>query len=184
MERCRTTVVGLLALLLVACGDGSIVRTVDTAHPPSTSTTTSTTEVRVTAQEVREVPPPPVPTTARPRPTATPGPRPVISGDSWMGWPCGGNLPPCWVARHEGARGDPRAVNRTGCGGRTCGGLWQFDPVTFSPDCTVSRFNGNGPPCALYRGFRFAQDAPGAVQNDRAEELWDQGRGCSHWAAC
>jgi hypothetical protein len=80
---------------------------------------------------------------------------------------CGGELPPCWVKDRE-SRGDYTAVNETGCSGRTCGGAWQFDPLTW-----------NG-----YGGYAFAQDAPPDVQDAKARELWAGGAGCGHWNAC
>lgn len=94
-------------------------------------------------------------------------PAPAVGTGSVNGYPCGGGLPPCWVLRRESG-GNPRAVNRTGCGGRTCGGLWQFDPRTWGG----------------YGGYQFAQHAPVNVQNAKARSLWAGGRGCSHWAAC
>jgi len=72
---------------------------------------------------------------------------------------CGGDLPPCWVMMRE-SRGNPNAVNPTGCSGRGCYGKWQCDPRS----C-------NG------RGSEAEQDA-------EARRLWDGGRGCSHWNAC
>lgn len=81
--------------------------------------------------------------------------------------PCGGDLPPCWVKKKESG-GSYTAYNPTGCGGRSCGGAWQFDPRTW-----------NG-----YGGYQFAQDAPPEVQDAKARELWANGAGCSHWAAC
>lgn len=35
-----------------------------------------------------------------------------------------------------------------------------------------------------YGGYRNAANAPEAVQDARARELWAGGRGCSHWDAC
>ncbi len=81
--------------------------------------------------------------------------------------PCGGEYPPCWVAERE-SHGNYAAVNSTGCGGRTCGGKWQFDPLTWDG----------------YGGYEFAQDAPPALQDSKAKELWNGGQGCGHWAAC
>lgn len=83
--------------------------------------------------------------------------------------PCGPDdgLPPCDVKRRESG-GNYQAYNPTGCGGRSCGGAWQFDPRTW-----------NG-----YGGYEFAQDAPPEVQDAKARELWANGAGCSHWAAC
>lgn len=118
----------------------------------------------------------------RPKPKPARTPR-RAAGSVIHGMRCGDDLPPCYVMFRE-SRGNPTAVNPTGCGGRTCGGKWQFDPVTFSPDCTVSRWNGHGEPCALYQGYRFAQDAPVDVQDQRAREVWDDGDGCSHWGVC
>lgn len=88
-------------------------------------------------------------------------------GGQVNGYPCGGDLPPCWVLERESG-GDPNAVNPTGCGGYTCGGLWQFDPRTWDG----------------YAGYAYAQDAPWEVQNEKARALWAGGAGCSHWAAC
>lgn len=83
------------------------------------------------------------------------------------GYPCGGDLPPCWVLDRESGYndGDPftydiHAYNPSGCDGRGCYGKWQCDPR--SCDGT---------------GDEAAQDA-------EARRLWDGGRGCSHWGAC
>ena len=102
----------------------------------------------------------------RPRPTRQVEYRAASSG-SINGYPCGGDLPPCWVLARESG-GNPRAVNPTGCGGYTCGGLWQFDPRTW----------------ASFGGYLYAQDAPVDVQNEKARLTWAGGRGCSHWSAC
>ena len=87
-------------------------------------------------------------------------------------WPasfetCGGDYPPCWVVDAE-SDGDYNAVNPDGCGGRTCGGKWQFDPKTWNN----------------YGGFSYAQDAPPKLQDEKAREIWAGGNGCSHWNAC
>lgn len=79
------------------------------------------------------------------------------------GYPCGGNLPPCFVLQRE-SRGDPRAENPTS----TASGLWQFLDSTW----------------AGYAGVRHASYASVASQNQRAVQLWAGGKGCSHWAAC
>lgn len=78
---------------------------------------------------------------------------------------CGGDLPPCWVRAIE-SNHDYRAYNRRGCGGRGCYGAWQFDPRTWDG----------------YGGYDDPRDAPASVQDAKARELWDNGRGCSHWS--
>lgn len=171
---CRTLVLTLLAvILLAACGDTTAPVELVTADravaarsappttslwvmppPPTTTTTTTTT-----------APPPPLVSTTT---TMPPSPTPPPAGGGHVnGYPCGGDLPPCWVLERESG-GDPTAVNPTGCGGYTCGGLWQFDPRTWDG----------------YGGFTYAQDAPADVQNDRARQVWAGGAGCSHWDAC
>lgn len=81
--------------------------------------------------------------------------------------PCGGDLPPCWVAQREsGGRYD--AVNWGGCGGRNCYGKWQFSGA----------WAGElGLPADLLTATPEQQDAA-------ARQLWAGGRGCSNWAAC
>lgn len=102
------------------------------------------------------------PTTVRAAPVArTPAVESSGSGA------CGGSLPPCSVMRSESG-GNPRAVNRTGCGGRGCFGKWQFDPRT-----------------SAGLGYDLTMDQyPESVQDDAARSLWNSGRGCSHWDAC
>lgn len=56
--------------------------------------------------------------------------------------------------------GNIHAYNPTGCSGRGCYGKWQCDPRT----CDGT-------------GTEAEQDA-------EARRVWDNGRGCSHWAAC
>ena len=92
---------------------------------------------------------------------------------------CGGNLPPCWVLRKE-SRGDIRIWNgpcyapygwtgrRSPCGGSTASGKWQFVRGTW----------------AGFGGYLNAADAPERVQDDKARQLWANGRGCGHWGAC
>ncbi len=81
--------------------------------------------------------------------------------------PCGGDLPPCGIAHLESG-GNYSALNPTGCNGQSCGGKWQFAPSTWNN----------------YGGYRFAQDAPPELQDQKAREIWDEGRGCQHWDAC
>lgn len=88
---------------------------------------------------------------------------------------CGGILPPCWVlVRESGGRYD--AINLNGCGGRGCFGRWQFDPRTW--DATAGRA---GRPDLI--GVRPDRASP-EDQDLIAAALWDDGRGCAHWAAC
>lgn len=79
------------------------------------------------------------------------------------GYPCGGDLPPCWVLYRE-SRGNPVAQNRHS----SASGLWQFIDGTWG----------------RYGGFRHARQAPVDVQNEKARLTWNHGRGCRHWSAC
>lgn len=76
---------------------------------------------------------------------------------------CGGDLPPCFVKFRE-SRGDYSAQNPTS----SASGAWQF---------LDSTWNGFG-------GYARAIDAPPAVQDEAARQLWNGGAGCSHWSAC
>jgi hypothetical protein len=114
--------------------------------------------------------PPPLPTSS---PTTVASSTTATSGtvgaaaSSPAGYPCGGDLPPCWVLDRESGYNDGddftydiHAYNPSGCGRRGCYGKWQCDPR--SCDGT---------------GTEAEQDA-------EARRLWDGGRGCSHWGAC
>jgi hypothetical protein len=79
------------------------------------------------------------------------------------GYPCGGDLPPCSILRCESG-GNPTAENPSS----SASGLWQIIDGTW-----------NG-----YAGYRHAADAPAAVQNAKAAELYAGGAGASHWAQC
>lgn len=94
-----------------------------------------------------------------PAPRVTHTPRPRVASAAPASGRCGGDLPPCWVMMRE-SRGDPEAYNPTGCNGRGCFGKWQCDPRT----CDGT-------------GTEAEQDA-------EARRIWDNGNGCSHWAAC
>jgi len=76
---------------------------------------------------------------------------------------CGGDLPPCYVMMRE-SRGIITARNPRS----TASGKWQFLRSTW----------------ANHRGYRDAYLAPEWVQDERARQLWNHGRGCSHWSAC
>jgi hypothetical protein len=95
-------------------------------------------------------------------------PAPVVETDDswWQGQPgYDGSmpLPPAWIMERE-SHGDYSAVNESS----GAGGAWQFLPDTW-----------NG-----YGGYARAEDAPPAVQDQAAAELWDNGAGCAAWAAC
>lgn len=96
------------------------------------------------------------------RPAATSRP-PTASEASVNGYPCGGDLPPCSILRCESG-GNPTAENPSS----SASGLWQIIDGTW-----------NG-----YAGYRHAADAPAAVQNAKAAELYAGGAGASHWAQC
>lgn len=125
--------------------------------PISLSTTTTST-----------LPPPPptsVPTTAAPKHgggisahSSRTGPRGTLAPSRGTGR-CGGDLPPCWVMNRESG-GNLNAYNPGGCSGRGCYGKWQCDPRTCSG-----------------HGTEEQQDA-------EARALWNNGKGCSNWAAC
>lgn len=91
---------------------------------------------------------------------AAPSSSPSYSGD--LG-PCGGDLPPCYVKQRESG-GSYSAQNPTS----SASGAWQFLDSTWGG----------------YGGYSRAADAPPAVQDERARQLWDGGAGCSHWSAC
>lgn len=152
---------------------------------------------RVVAREViHKIPAPtttqpPTTTTARARTAPTlrtaSVSRPVAAGEipaghepgTINGYPCGGtDLPRCSTFRRESG-GNPTAYNPTGCGGRSCGGIAQFDPVTFIPGCTVKLWNAGK--CGTYQGYRYAHEAPVDVQYARIREIYAGGAGCFHW---
>lgn len=163
-------------LLLASCtgggnsDPGSVTTTALTTVPPAPEAPTSTTEAPTTTVEVTtttEVEATTPPTTVRVIP-ATPttivkvftsqvGPL-VAEGN------CGGSLPPCSVMMAE-SRGSLTVYNYEGSG---ASGKWQIMPGTW-----------NG-----YGGYANAADAPESVQDAKARELWNGGRGCWHWSAC
>jgi hypothetical protein len=104
---------------------------------------------------------------------------PAIVDGSINGYPCGADLPPCYVLRRESmmAADPPRVWNGNcympvgsygQCGRSSASGLWQVLRSTWNH----------------YAGFVNAADAPVDVQNDFARMLWAGGHGCGHWSAC
>jgi len=130
----------------------------DVATYADVTTTTSTTTT--------EAPQAATPTTAARRPPVTtvdPSDMPAPQSRTTRG-ACGGSLPPCAVMERESG-GNLTVYNTEGSG---ASGKWQ---------ALGSTWNG-------YGGYANAADAPESVQDDFARQLWDNGRGCSHWAAC
>lgn len=105
-------------------------------------------------------------TTAPRRPSSSapaPQQRSAPSQPQASGSNCGGNLPPCYVVARESGN-NPTAKNPRS----TASGTFQFLDGTW----------GN------YKGYRHASDAPQSVQNERAAQVWNGGKGCSAWSAC
>lgn len=84
------------------------------------------------------------------------------------------DLPPDYVIDRESG-GDYGAYNPTGCGGRGCAGRYQFDPTTWDAQAVAM-----GRPDLVGHAF----DASPADQDAVARFTWNNGAGCSHWAAC
>ena len=60
-----------------------------------------------------------------------------------------------------------------------------FDPTAQNPTSTASgKYQALDTTWSGYAGYAHAKDAPEAVQDQWAAELWNGGRGCSHWSAC
>jgi len=79
------------------------------------------------------------------------------------GYPCGGDLPDCYILKRESG-GNPRAENPVS----TASGLWQFIDGTWNN----------------FGGYHHASDAPPEVQNEKARQTWAGGAGAGHWACC
>ena len=70
---------------------------------------------------------------------------------------------PAYICARESS-----AINKWNYGGSGASGKYQAMPSTWGG----------------YAGFQYAADAPEAIQDLWASELWNNGAGCSHWAAC
>lgn len=174
------SLVRLLAASIAAALVAAIaVATVpETGHPPERTTTGARPVAVINPAALPNIAALLTTTTTAPPPTteAPPASQPVAyhgnPAGEINGYPCGGDLPPCFVLRRE-SDGDPLIWNG-GChdgpcpGGSTASGLWQFLRTTW----------------ARFAGYLNAADAPPSVQNEKARLTWAGGRGCSHWAAC
>lgn len=87
------------------------------------------------------------------------------------GYPCGGNLPPCYVLNRE-SHGTPTAENSRS----TAAGLWQ---MLIGTSNNVARAMGR--PDLV--GVPASHWSP-ADQTAGAAVLWANGDGCSNWSAC
>lgn len=142
--------------------------------PPETTTTTTTLAPVTTVAETTTTTEPPaeveseaVPTTTVRRVTVTTEydpPSPQGQTTRQGSGECGGDLPPCTVLARESG-GDLTIYNTQGSG---ASGKWQAMPGTWDG----------------YGGYNNAADAPEAVQDAFAAELWNHGLGCAHWQAC
>ncbi len=70
---------------------------------------------------------------------------------------------PAYICARESS-----AINKWNYGGSGASGKYQAMPGTWGG----------------YAGYENAADAPEHIQDQWAAELWNNGRGCSHWSAC
>ena len=103
----------------------------------------------------------------QPRQAQSPDGLTSPAATSWPAslYPCGGDLPPCYVKQRE-SHGDYNARNNASAGS-ACG-AWQIIGSTW----------------AGFGGYPDACSAPPGVQDEKARQLWAGGAGCSHWSAC
>ncbi len=95
----------------------------------------------------------------------------TIFSDNVNGYPCGGDLPPCYVLQRE-SKGNPVAQNPYS----SASGLWQMiNSTANSAAHGIDRHDLVGRPAKTWTVDE---------QNNAARWLWDYGNGCSHWRAC
>lgn len=99
--------------------------------------------------------------------------QPAANSQGWImgSRACGGDLPPCYVMMRE-SKGYINLYYGS-CTyeckpGNSASGKWMFIRKTWGG----------------FGGYRNAADAPESVQDAKARQLWNGGRGCSHWQAC
>lgn len=92
-------------------------------------------------------------------------PVPVVTNWPTSLYPCGGDLPPCYVKQRES--GGSYSARNNESAGSACG-AWQIIGSTWN----------------YFGGYPDACSAPPAVQDEKARQLWANGAGCSHWSAC
>lgn len=157
----------------VVAAESSTTTITEVTEPPSTTTApttvapTTTEPPTTTVVEMAAAAAEPEPEEVAPEPepaTTTTRRAPARSANIAL-QPCGGDLPPCEVARRESG-GDYNAYNARGCGGMGCRGKWQFDPPTWGG----------------YAGVWDPRDASPEDQDERARQIWDGGKGCRRWS--
>lgn len=111
--------------------------------------------------------------------------RPTYQAASVGTGRCGGDLPPCHVMLRESG-GDIRRWNGHKADGSPC-----YAPVGWrgrvAPDCPGASSSASGKwqfvrgTWANHRGYLNAADAPEWVQDEKARQVWNGGKGASHW---
>lgn len=102
-----------------------------------------------------------------------PPPRPIGGGLLMGSGRCGPayGLPPCWRLQTES-----RGIINVYYGGK---------PYRTHSCCSASgKWAFIDPTWRRHRGYPTAASAPEWVQDEKARQLWDGGRGCYHWSTC